>query len=359
MTSRNRAVLVTGGAGYIGSHVALALRDAGVRVVVLDDLSTGVEASVPDGVTMIRGSTADTAMVASLLRLYDVDAVMHFAGSLVVPDSVVRPLAYWRNNVANTMSVVEACVQAGIRRLVFSSTAAVYGLSDRAAVDEDVVPAPINPYGSSKLAAERLLADAAAAHGIRVAVLRYFNVAGADPDGRNGQRTLGATHLIKVACEAATGQRPGMSVFGRDYDTADGTCVRDFIHVSDLAEAHLLALDYLRAGGADATLNCGYGRGHSVTEVIEAVERLSGARLRVQAMPRRAGDPPSLVAQADRIRAVLGWQPRHAALDDIIGSSLAWERRMIRERTAGPGSIVSSDRLAARQGRRASGSSSA
>lgn len=336
MISENRAVLVTGGAGYIGSHAALALRDAGIRVVVLDDLSTGTEAAIPPGVTLIRGSTADTDLIVTLIRLYDIDAVMHFAGSLVVPESVVHPLAYWRNNVANTMNLAEACVIAGVGQLVFSSTAAVYGLSDAAQVDEDTVPAPINPYGSSKLAAERLLADISAAHGIRVAVLRYFNVAGADPDGRAGQRTVGATHLIKVACEVATGQRAGMSVFGCDYDTVDGTCVRDFIHVSDLADAHVLALRYLRAGGASTTLNCGYGHGQSVRAVIMAVERLSGATVGLQTMPRRVGDPPALVAQADRIRTVLGWKPRHTGLDEILGSSLAWERHMMQERLYDP-----------------------
>ncbi|MBE7211335.1 MAG: UDP-glucose 4-epimerase GalE [Gluconacetobacter diazotrophicus] len=329
-----RGVLVTGGAGYIGSHAVLALLDAGLRPVILDDLSTGSAASVPPGVTLIRGSTGDSRLVTNIARLHDIDSVLHFAASLVVPDSVREPIRYWRNNLGNTAALLEGCVEAGISRIVFSSTAAVYGLSDEPGVSEDTPTAPINPYGASKLATERLLADAAAAHDLRVVALRYFNVAGADPLGRAGQRTRGATHLIKVACEAATGQRPGMDVFGTDYDTPDGTCVRDFIHVSDLADAHVLALDYLRNGGRSDTMNCGYGSGSSVREVIAAVERASNRRITATAKPRRPGDPPSLVANGARIRDRLGWTPRHTDLDDIVSTSLRWERRMQDERQA-------------------------
>ncbi len=328
-------VLVTGGAGYIGSHVVLALRDAGVPVVVLDDLSTGHPAALPHDVTLVRGSTGDAERVGDTLRRHRVGAVMHFAASLVVPDSVREPLAYWRNNVANTAILAEACAAAGIRSFVFSSTAAVYGPSDTGSsgagaggVDEDAPTLPINPYGSSKLAAERMLADAASAYGTRVATLRYFNVAGADPEGRAGQRTRGATHLVKVACEAASGLRDGIDVYGTDYDTPDGTCVRDFIHVSDLARAHLLALGHLVGGGGSLTLNCGTGRGHSVRDVIASVERLSGRRLAVRLAERRAGDPPALVARAERIRSVLGWRPEFGSLDAIVRSSLDWERIM-------------------------------
>ncbi len=328
------SVLVTGGAGYIGSHVVLALRDAGISVVVLDDLSTGDAASLPRDVPLVRGSTGDAGLVLGTLRSHRVTAVMHFAACLVVPDSLIQPLAYWRNNVCNTATLLEACVQADIRHFVFSSTAAVYGLASSAPVDEDAATDPINPYGASKLAAEAMLRDAARAHDLRVAVLRYFNVAGADPRGRAGQRTRGATHLIKVACEAATGQRREIALFGEDYDTPDGTCIRDYIHVSDLAAAHLLALRHLQAGGAGATLNCGYGGGHSVRRVIDTVERLSGSALRVRPRPRRAGDPPALVARAQRIRDVLDWQPAHAGLEEIVGSALRWERRMLAERVA-------------------------
>ena len=323
------SVLVSGGAGYIGSHVVLALRDAGIRVVVLDDLSTGSEAAVPAGVPFVRGSTGDPDIVSATLRAHDVAAVMHFAASLVVPESLAQPLAYWRNNVCNSATLIEACVQGGVRKVVFSSTAAVYGLAGAEAVDETAATCPINPYGASKLAAEAMLRDAAAAHGMEVVVLRYFNVAGADPQARAGQRTRGATHLIKVACEAATGQRREIAIFGEDYDTPDGTCVRDYIHVSDLAQAHVQALGYLCAGGAGVTLNCGYGAGHSVRRVIDTVERMSGRRLHVRAKPRRAGDPPSLVARAGRIGSVLGWQPVHASLDEIIASALRWEQLML------------------------------
>ncbi|MCQ8240154.1 UDP-glucose 4-epimerase GalE [Rhizosaccharibacter radicis] len=330
--SENRPVLVTGGAGYIGSHASLALLDAGIPVVVLDNLCTGDRRAVPDGATFIQGSTGDAGLVGDVLRFFQIDAVLHFAGSLVVSDSVANPLGYWRNNVCNTLSLADSCVRAGVERMVFSSTAAVYGPSDAAMVGEDAPTAPITPYGSSKLSAERMLAEAGAAHGLRVAALRYFNVAGADGAGRTGQYTAGATHLIKVACEVATGQRDALDVFGEDYGTPDGTCVRDFIHVSDLAEAHVLALRYLRRGGEATTLNCGYGTGHSVRAVVRAVERETGRPLPLRRAERRPGDIPALVARADRIRQTLGWQPRHQGLDRIVGSSLAWERRMLSDR---------------------------
>ncbi len=326
------SVLVTGGAGYIGSHVVLALRDAGVSVVVLDDLSTGSAAAVPMDVPLVRGSTGDAVLVTATLRAHGIAAVMHFAASLVVPESLTQPLAYWQNNVGNTMSLIQSCVHAGVSRIVFSSTAAVYGLAAEAAVGEDAATNPINPYGASKLAAEAMLRDASAAHGLRVAVLRYFNVAGADPMGRAGQRTRGATHLIKVACEAATGQRYDIAIFGEDYDTPDGTCIRDYIHVADLANAHVRALAYLNGGGEGVTLNCGYGTGHSVRDVINAVQRASGETLLVRGKPRRAGDPPALIARARRIGEVLDWRPHHADLDEIVASAMRWERLMLTER---------------------------
>jgi len=321
-------VLVTGGAGYIGSHVVLALRDAGWSVVVLDDLSTGFIEAVPPGVTLVRGSTGDAPLVRRTLRRHGIGAVIHLAGSLVVGESVAKPLQYWRNNVGNTLSLVEACVAEGVTQLVFSSTAAVYGIAGDAPVSEETACHPINPYGATKLAAERMLRDAAAAHGLAVVALRYFNVAGADAALRTGQRNRSATHLIKVACEAALGRRDAVSVFGQDYATPDGTGVRDYIHVSDLARAHVAALRHLGAGGGSEVLNCGYGRGYSVAQVVQAVQRAAGCVIRQRMEGRRAGDPPSLVACNDRIRAVLGWRPAFDDLDTIIASALAWERAM-------------------------------
>lgn len=320
-------VLVTGGAGYVGSHAVLALLDAGVEVVVLDDLSTGVRNAVPAGVPFVQGSTGDAALLKEAFRRHRVSAVLHFAASLVVPESMARPLDYWRNNVANTLVLAQGCVDAGIRRLVFSSTAAVYGVPASPLVDEDTPCAPINPYGASKLAAERALADAGMAHGLSTVVLRYFNVAGADPAGRAGQRRPGATHLVKVACEAALGKRRAVEVFGTDYPTPDGTGVRDYIHVTDLARAHVEALRHLMMGGGSLTLNCGYGRGHSVLEVLRAVERASGRRVPARLAPRRPGDPPALIARADRVRDALGWRPAFDDLDRIVSSALAWESR--------------------------------
>jgi UDP-glucose 4-epimerase len=321
-------ILVTGGAGYIGSHVVLALRDAGLPVVVLDDLSTGHSIAVPPDVPLVRGSTGDATQVRITLRKYGVEAVVHLAASLVVPESMVQPAAYWRNNLANTLTLAECCAAEGVRRLVFSSTAAVYGIPESLPVDEDTPCRPINPYGASKHAAERLLADVAAAHGLSVLALRYFNVAGADPAGRAGQRSPGATHLIKVACEAVLGLRAELAIHGDDYPTPDGTGIRDYIHVADLARAHVEALRHLAMGGAGGALNCGYGRGHSVLEVLRAVERAAGCRVPASVAPRRAGDPPALVADASRIRAVLGWRPSFDDLDVIVGDALAWEARM-------------------------------
>ena len=325
-----RTILVTGGAGYIGSHAVLSLREAGYRAVVLDDLSTGLREAVPEGVTLVQGSASDARLVTETLRSHAATAVLHFAASLIVPESVARPLAYWRNNLGGVLGMLEGCVAAGVDRVVFSSTAAVYGIPDAVPVGEDAATRPINPYGASKLAAERLIADAAAAHGLTFAVLRYFNVAGADAQGRAGQRTRAATHLIKVACEAAVGRREVVEVFGRDYPTADGTGVRDYVHVSDLADAHVAALRHLEGGGESVVLNCGYGRGASVREVLEAVGRAAGRPLAVREAPRRAGDPPALIADTARIREVLGWQPKRDNLDTIVGSALTWERAMAR-----------------------------
>ncbi len=328
MSDQDETVLVTGGAGYIGSHAVLALRDAGVGVVVLDDLSTGVREAVPEGVPLRVGTVGDAALVDEVLTGHKVTAVMHFAGSIVVPESVENPLKYYRNNTLNSQVLIERCVHHGVGRFIFSSTAAVYGLPERLPVAEDAPTAPINPYGASKLMTESILRDCAAAYPLRYVALRYFNVAGADPEGRSGQSTPMATHLIKVACQAVLGRRGALSIFGEDYPTRDGTGVRDYIHVSDLAEAHVLALDHLARGGESLVLNCGYGHGYSVREVVEAVGAEAGRPVPVETAPRRAGDPPALVAAADRIRQVFGWQPRHDDLATIVATALAWERRL-------------------------------
>ncbi|MCR0981864.1 UDP-glucose 4-epimerase GalE [Roseomonas populi] len=320
-------VLVTGGAGYIGSQAVLALLDAGYQPVVLDDLSTGLREAVPEGVPLVVGDVADANLVASTLRAHRAEAAMHFAASLVVPESVAQPLAYWRNNLAGTLGLLEGCVAAGVRRLVFSSTAAVYGIPDTLPVREDAPCRPINPYGASKLAAERLIGDAATAHGVSFVALRYFNVAGADPAGRTGRRRPGATHLIAVACDAALGRRDAVTVYGDDYDTPDGTGVRDYVHVADLATAHVAALRHLLEGGRSLTLNCGYGRGHSVLAVLRAVERAAGRPVPHRIAPRRAGDPPAVIAVADGVRQLLGWHPMHDSLDRIVSDALAWEGR--------------------------------
>jgi UDP-glucose 4-epimerase len=322
-------VLVTGGAGYIGSHAVLALRDARIPVVVLDNLSTGRRAAVPEDAIFIEADLAETDRVREVIGDYRVDAVMHFAGSIVVPESMEKPLAYYRNNTVNSHALIESCVALGVPRFIFSSTAAVYGQPERIPALEETPTRPINPYGASKLMTEWMLRDAAAAHaGFDYVALRYFNVAGADPAGRTGQSTAEATHLIKVGCQAALGQRDSLAVFGDDYDTADGTCVRDYIHVTDLADAHLRALEHLREAGASLVLNCGYGHGYSVREVIAAVERVVGHSFPVRQAPRRAGDPPSLVAGTKRIREILKWNPRHDDLDFIVSTALAWERTL-------------------------------
>ncbi|MBK1691362.1 UDP-glucose 4-epimerase GalE [Ectothiorhodospira mobilis] len=320
-----KGILVTGGAGYIGAHVALMLAEAGERVVVLDDLSTGFAAAVRQG-ELIIGDVADTRLVRGLIQAHDVDTVMHFAARTVVPESVSDPLRYYHNNTCGTRALLQCCAEAGVKHLVFSSTAAVYGIPEDGLAREDGPTAPINPYGRSKLMSEWMLRDLSAATPLRHVALRYFNVAGSDPGGRIGQSTHQATLLVKVACEAAVGRRDHVAVFGSDYPTPDGTGVRDYIHVTDLAAAHLDALTYLRRGGPSDTFNVGYGHGTSVRQVLDTVQRLSGRRLDIRERPRRPGDPPSLVATADRIRRVLGWTPRHDDLETIVHTALAWER---------------------------------
>ncbi|WP_119680496.1 UDP-glucose 4-epimerase GalE [Indioceanicola profundi] len=321
----NGTVLVTGGAGYIGSHAALALLDGGWNVVVLDNLCTGRRHLVPDRASFVEGDVADQNLVSSLLTGRRIDAVMHFAGSVVVPESVADPLKYYANNTSATRSLIGCCVEAGVERMIFSSTAAVYGTPDTRMVDEGAPTRPISPYGRSKLMSEWMLEDVARAHPFRFTALRYFNVAGADPEGRSGQATPNATHLIKVACEVAAGKRTGFDIFGTDYDTPDGTCVRDYIHVADLAAAHVQALERLMAGGESIIMNCGYGRGYSVREVVAAVERGSGRSIHAAAGDRRPGDPVALVADNRRIREVLGWTPKHDDLDFIVRTALDWE----------------------------------
>lgn len=323
------SILVTGGAGYIGSHVALELRERGERVVVLDDLSRGFRQAVLDAPLVVAG-VGDRATVLETLRSHGVDTVMHFAAYTIVPESVREPLKYYGNNTGSTRTLLECCIEAGVRHFVFSSTAAVYGFPEGGIAAETTPTAPINPYGTSKLMSEWMLRDLASAGALRYVALRYFNVAGSDPKGRIGQATPNATLLVKVACEAAVGKRAEVSIFGTDYPTADGTGVRDYLHVTDLTAAHLDALAYLRGGGASATLNVGYGHGYSVREVLASVERVAGKRLSVREQARRAGDPPQLVAQADRIRSELGWRPRLDDLDTIVRSALAWEERLLR-----------------------------
>lgn len=323
------SILVTGGAGYIGSHVALELRERGERVVVLDDLSRGFRQAVLDAPLVVAG-VGERAAVLETLRGHGVDTVMHFAAYTIVPESVREPLKYYGNNTGSTRTLLECCIEAGVKHFVFSSTAAVYGFPEGGIAAETAPTAPINPYGTSKLMSEWMLRDLASASALKYVALRYFNVAGSDPKGRIGQATPKATLLVKVACEAAVGKRAEVSIFGTDYPTADGTGVRDYLHVTDLAAAHLDALAYLRGGGASATLNVGYGHGYSVREVLASVERAAGKRLSVREQGRRAGDPPQLVAQADRIRGELGWRPRLDDLDTIVRSALAWEERLLR-----------------------------
>lgn len=322
------SVLVTGGAGYIGSHATLALREAGFDVVVIDNLSTGVREAVPSDVPLIIGDVGDAALTAKIIREHKVDAIMHFAGSIVVPESVADPLKYYRNNTANSRSLIQSAVENGVKSFIFSSTAAVYGMPERVPVTEDAPTIPINPYGMSKLMTEYMLRDTVAAHGLVAGVLRYFNVAGADPQGRVGQSTPAATHLIKVACQTAIGARDQIQIFGEDYPTPDGTGIRDYIHVCDLVDAHVAVLRHLISTGQSVTLNCGYGRGYSVKEVLDTVQRVSGETFKIVAGPRRAGDPPIIVADNARITALLDWHPKHADLDFIVRTALDWEKRL-------------------------------
>ena len=322
------AVLVTGGAGYIGSHMVLALLDAGETVVVLDNLTTGFRGAVGEAATFVLGDFGDETLVEQVIAQHDITAIAHFAARIVVPESVTDPLGYYLNNTAKARNLLAAAVKMGIRHFIFSSTAAVYGNASGGAVGEDAPLTPMSPYGRSKLMVEWMLADTAAAHDLRYVVLRYFNVAGADPAGRAGQSTRDATHLIKVAVQAALGRRPGLNIFGTDYDTPDGTCLRDYIQVSDLAQAHLDALGYLRAGGESLTCNCGYSRGYSVRQVADVVRDVSGVDFPVTYGPRRAGDPAAIVADNSRIKAVLGWQPKHDDLGAIVTQALNWERRL-------------------------------
>ena len=322
-------VLVTGGAGYIGSHMVYALVAAGERVVVLDNLSTGFDWAIAEGALLVMGETGDQALVSALIKEHGVESVIHFAASIVVPDSVADPLGYYKNNTVNSRALIECAVRGGVKHFIFSSTAAVYGNPERVPVTEDDLTAPMSPYGSSKLMTEIMLRDAGFAHGLGHVILRYFNVAGADPQLRTGQSTRGATHLIKVAVETALGRREKMDVFGTGYPTPDGTCVRDYIHVSDLVQAHLDGLRYLRGGGASVTANCGYGRGYSVREVIDAVKRVSGVDFRVDISGPRAGDPAQIIASSERARAVLGWRPQRDDLATIVGHALAWERKLM------------------------------
>jgi UDP-glucose 4-epimerase len=322
-------VLVTGGAGYIGSHAVLALLDAGWPVVVIDNLVTGFRWAVDPRAEFVEGDVADAALVADTLAKQGIEAIMHFAGSIIVPESVENPLKYYRNNTAASRSLIESAVDAGVKHFIFSSTAATYGIPEEMPITEDSPTKPINPYGMSKLMTEMMLKDVAAAHPINHCALRYFNVAGADPQGRSGQSTAGATHLIKVAVEAATGKRASVGVFGTDFATPDGTGVRDYIHVSDLADAHLHALELLVSDpGTSHVMNCGYSRGFSVLEVLDAVDKVTGVTIVRKIEGRRAGDPDALVADNSRILARTGWRPRHADLEGIVRDALAWEKKL-------------------------------
>jgi UDP-glucose 4-epimerase len=322
------SILVTGGAGYIGSHMVHALVESGETVAVLDDLSTGFSWAIPAGVELAVGDTGDGALVSRLIAEHRVSAILHFAASIVVPDSVADPLGYYRNNTANARTLIECAIKGGVKHFVFSSTAAVYGNPANVPVSEDDAPAPVSPYGWSKLMSEIMLRDAAAAHSLGYVILRYFNVAGADPALRTGQSARGATHLIKVAVETALGKRAKMNIFGTGYPTPDGTCIRDYVHVTDLVRAHSDALAYLRAGGQSATLNCGYGHGFSVIEVIDTVKRISGVDFTVERAGSRPGDPARIVAQAHRARELLGWRPQYDDLATIVAHALAWERKL-------------------------------
>ena len=321
-------VLVTGGAGYIGSHAVLALLAAGYPVVVVDDLSTGNREVVPDTVTLVEGNVGDQELTATVIREHGVKAVMHFAGSLIVEESMSQPLKYYKNNTCVSRNLIETCIQEGIEQFIFSSTAAVYGNPARIPVDESAALDPINPYGQSKAMTELILRDACNNGPMRYIALRYFNVAGADPEGRSGQIIKQATHLIKVACELVNGKRRQMSIFGTDYATPDGTCIRDYIHVSDLAEVHVRALEYLRAVGGNQVINCGYGKGYSVREVLDTLQAIIGRKLDIQLADRRAGDPAALVSDNSLLCSLMDWQPKYNDLAQIIGDALRWEQKL-------------------------------
>lgn len=325
-----KGILITGGAGYIGSHTLLQLRERGERVVALDNLYTGFRQAVGDA-PLVIGDVGDRALVGRIILEHEIDTVIHFAAHTIVPESVREPLKYYGNNTCATRSLLAACMQHGVRRLIFSSTAAVYGIPDGGVCTEEMPLAPVNPYGTSKLMSEWILRDLAAVSDFRYVSLRYFNVAGSDPQCRIGQATAQATLLIKVAAEAVVGKRSHVSIYGTDYDTPDGTGVRDYVHVDDLARAHVDALDYLRRGGGSAVCNCGYGHGYSVREVLASVQRVAGKPLTIREEPRREGDPPTLIARADRIRALLGWVPRLDNLDTIVEHSLRWEEKLRRQ----------------------------
>ena len=327
--TKNACVLVTGGAGYIGSHAVLALKDAGHMPVVIDNLVTGFRWALPTDVAFHHGDIADSELVARIIETYKIEAIMHFAGSVVVPESVENPLKYYHNNTSNSRALIDSAITGGVRHMIFSSTAATYGIPEQSPVREDMPTVPINPYGTSKLMTEMMLRDVAAAHNFNYCALRYFNVAGADPKGRSGQSTVGATHLIKIAVEVALGKRATVSVFGTDYDTEDGTGVRDYIHVSDLAAAHVIALEALFADPATShTLNCGYGHGYSVMQVLDAVDRVTNNKLVRNMEGRRAGDPDALVSDNSAIMSGFGWQPKYDDLDKIVQHALAWERQL-------------------------------
>ena len=327
--TKNACVLVTGGAGYIGSHAVLALKDAGHMPVVIDNLVTGFRWAIPNDVAFHHGDIADSELVARIIETYKIEAIMHFAGSVVVPESVENPLKYYHNNTSNSRALIDSAITGGVRHMIFSSTAATYGIPEQSPVREDMPTVPINPYGTSKLMTEMMLRDVAAAHNFNYCALRYFNVAGADPKGRSGQSTVGATHLIKIAVEVALGKRATVSVFGTDYDTEDGTGVRDYIHVSDLAAAHVIALEALFADPATShTLNCGYGHGYSVMQVLDAVDRVTNNKLVRNMEGRRAGDPDALVSDNSAIMSGFGWQPKYDDLDKIVQHALAWERQL-------------------------------
>ena len=328
------SILVTGGGGYIGSHMVYELADAGERVVVLDNLSTGFDWAVAKDVPLIIGDTSDQNLVAQIIREHKVDSIIHFAAWLVVPDSVMDPLGYYKNNTVNSRALIETAGKEGVRQFIFSSTCAVYGNPAQIPVTEDTPTAPISPYGSSKLMTEIMLRDAGTAHDLRYVISRYFNVAGADPNCRTGQSTKNATQLIKVAVETALGLRSKLDIYGSDYSTPDGACIRDYIHVSDLVRAHSAGLGYLRSGGASVTLNCGYGHGFSVREVVEMVKRVSGVDFKAEIVPRRPGDPAQIVAASNRARAMLGWTPQYDDLATIIAHALAWEQKLQRHHSA-------------------------